>query len=277
MNTGGVERGLWEFRTAGNIWKIVPAEGRLIVGEERDLAEKTVSYFCVSLDDGRVLWKGKRPPEPWWTGIETVHRGILFIHEYPVPSMPDHRKILAIDTRTGDSLWENAELAFGFAGDASVYASKELFDRKAFYELDLLTGAVIREIPPHDLQTLRAGTGTGWGADVQFPEWTPEPPGAVRAAFPPAVALEPGEALSYALSDVSTWYEVLPATDGGRKLREHLFILDRRSGSLRFHDVVCDGLLLPAGSTFFRMEERLLYVKDRTTLRSLTLPNGGAA
>lgn len=269
-----VDSGLWNFRTAGNIWKIIPADPGLIVGEERDLAGKTVSYFCVALDDGRVKWQGKRLAESWWTGIESVHRGILFIHEYPVPSMPDHKKILAIDTQTGDTLWENPDLAFGFAVGASVYASKELFDRKAYYELDLMTGAVKREIPSDDLLALRAEPGPGWGGDVQFPDWIPDPAAPVRGAFPDGVELQPGESLSHDGAEITTCYEVLPPAAGARKLREHLFVIDVRSGALVFRDVVCDDLSLPAGSTFFRVEERILYVKDRTTLRSFTISDG---
>ncbi len=269
--------GLWEFRTAGNIWKIVPAEGRLIVGEERDPEKKTVTFFCVALDDGRVRWKGKSMAESWWIGIETAHRGILFIHEYPVPSMPDHKKILAIDALTGNSLWEDGELAFGFASGASVYASKELFDRRAFFELDLMTGSVVREVGADALHSLRAAPEAGWGLDVQLPEGTTEPPEAVRAAFPPTVALEPGETLRYNDMNISNWYEVRPGEGTGRKLCEHLFVIDERSGALLYRDVVCDGLSLPAGSTFFRVEERILYVKDRTTLRSILLSTEGTA
>ena len=265
---------LWDFRTGGNIWRIVPAEGRLIAGEERNLEKKTVTFFCVALDDGRALWKGKSIAESWWTGIETTHRGILFIHGYPAPSMPDHKKILALDALSGDSLWENGELAFGFASGASVYASKELFDRRAFFELDLMTGSVVREVPADELHALRAAPGAPWGLDVQLPGVAAEPPEAVRSAFPAESALEPGETLRYNDADVSNWYEVRPGDGTGRKLREHLFVLDARTGELRYRDVVCDGLSLPAGSTFFRVEERVLYVKDRTTLRSFSLSNG---
>lgn len=270
-------RGLWDYHAAGTIWRILPAGERLIVGEERDTSAKTVSYFCVALDDGRVIWRGKQTGGRWWSGIEAVHRGLVFIHEYPVPSMPDHRKIFAIDLRTGVQAWENGELAFGFAREGAVYASRELFDRRQFFELDLRTGSVVREVPADALAELRPGPYPEWEMDVEIPGPSGDPPGGVRAAFPAGTTLEPGESLRRGSAEVSNWYEVRTDGDGRRMLREHLFALDASAGGVMFHDIVCDGLSLPTGTSFFRAEERIIYVRERTTLRSFALTTGDAS
>lgn len=267
-------RGLWDFKSSGIIWRILPAGDRMIVGEERDAAAKSVSFFCVALDDGRVVWRGIRPAERWWSGIDAVHRGMLFLHEYPVPGMPDHRKIFAIDLETGAAVWENAELAFGFARDGALYASRDLFDRRQFFELDLRTGSLLREVPADSLAGLRSGSGPEWEMDVELPLAAGDAPDAIREAFPRGTALEPGETLRYGDTEIWNWYEVHPDGGAGRKLREHLFVIDAPTGAILFRDIVCDGLSLPAGTTFFRAGERILYVRERTTLRSFSLSTG---
>jgi hypothetical protein len=265
----------WDFTVGGIIWRILPADGRLIVGEERDAAKKSASLFCVGLDDGAVRWKGLRLGEEWWTGIETVHRGVIIAHEYPVPGMPDHRNIIAIDARTGGRLWENRDLAFAFASGDRVYGAREFFDRRAFYEADLATGALVREVPVDEARAIRDSAGAGWGMDVQLPLPSDSLAPALREAFPPGTEVAPGETLMHNDTHISNCYESRPDGAPGRTLREHIFAIDAGTGAVLRRDVVCDGLAYPAGTTFFRAEGRVLYVKERSTLRSFAISTGG--
>jgi hypothetical protein len=273
MNGFRANRDHWDFTASGIIWKILPCEGRLIIGEERDPARKTMSLFCVRLDDGSVVWKGLTPGDNWWTGIEVVHRGVIIAHEYPVPSMPDHGSIIAIDAARGERLWENRDLAFAFASGGTICGSKDLFDRRAFFEVDPATGASGRELTANEARSLRDSGEAGWGMDVGIPVPSGEVPDHVRASFPPSTGLLPGEILMHNDTEISNCYESRPAG----ALREHIFAFDARTGSLLRRDVVCDGLSVPAGTTFFRAEGRILYVRDRSTLRSFALPEGGPA
>lgn len=261
----------WEYPAAGLIWRILPVEGRLIVGEERDPSNRSASIFCIGLNDGAVIWRGVRPGESWWTGIETVHRGVVVLHEYPVPSMPDHRRIIAVDLRTGRKLWENGDLAFAFASGSTVYGSKELFDRRVFYELDLATGAVRRELPAGEAGELREPEAA-WGPEVGFPLPAAEIPAAVAAAFGRGARIEPGETLTYDDIDIVNCYETTTGGDPNRALREHLFVVDASAGTVVHRDVVCDALARPAGTTFIRVADRVVYVKDRSRLRSFVIP-----
>jgi hypothetical protein len=266
----------WEFVPGGIVWRILPADGRLIVGEERDAAKKSASLFCVGLDDGAVRWKGLKLAEEWWTGIETVHRGVIVAHQYPDPGMPGHRNIIAIDAAGGNRLWENRDLAFAFASGDRIYGTREFFDRRAFYEADISTGAVIREVPADEAKALRDSAGAPWGMDVQLPLPSGSVADAVRAAFPPGAEIAPGETLMHQETEISNCYETRPAGAAGRSLREHIFALDARTGAVLGRDVVCDGLAFPAGTTFIRVEERVLYVRERSTLRSFNITRGGA-
>jgi hypothetical protein len=277
MNGFGAAREPWDFTASGIIWKILPCAGRLIVGEDRDPAKKTASLFCVALDDGSVRWKGMSFGERWWTGIETVHRGVIIVHEYPVPSMPEHGNIIAVDAARGERLWENRGVAFAFAAGGRIVGSKDLFERKAFFEIDLDTGATGRELMAAEAGALRDEADEGWGMDVGIPAPCDDVPGPLRALFPPGTGLVPGEALAHNGTTIVNVYESRPDNAPGPaaapRLREHLLVHDARTGSVLHRDVVCDGLSVPAGTTFFRAEERILYVKDRSILRSFAIPD----
>jgi hypothetical protein len=266
----------WDFAATGIIWKIVPSSGRLIVGEDRDPVNKTASLFCVALDSGAVRWKGMSLGEHWWTGIETVHRGVIIVHDYPVPGMPDHKNIIAIDAARGERLWENRDLAFAFASGGKICGSKEFFERRAFYEIDLATGEVGSELTAAEAAGLRDAAEEGWGMDVGIPAACDTVADRIRALFPPGTGLVPGDSLMHNDTEISNVYESSPGGAPGTAapgLREHIVALDARTGSVLRRDIVCDGLSVPAGTTFFRAEERVLYVKDRAILRSFAIPD----
>jgi len=264
-------RPAWDFKASSTIWRILPAGVDYVVGEIRDGEKKTVSFFCVRLEDGRRCWEGNVIPEKWWAGIEAVHGNILFLHEYPVPSMPDHRKIFAIEIPTGKLLWTNEELAFSFGLDGKVYASKDLFERRAYYGLDAVTGTVGEEVPPEEIQSLLTLRRDGWGGHVEIPTVGEVVPDAAGGMLDPSAELIPGDSLRCGEVEIVTCYEKDQGPALQPSIREHLFVVDTTGGEVLFHDVVCDRLSGPVPGTFFRVGERILYIKNRSILRSLPL------
>ncbi len=266
-------RPAWDFRASSTIWRVLPAGGDHVVGEIRDGGKKTVSFFSVGLEDGRCCWEGNALPEKWWAGIEAVHGTTLFLHEYPVPSMPDHRKIFAVDVPTGKLLWKNEELAFCLATDDGVYGSKDFFDRRAYYRIDSATGEVGEEVTPETMRQVMARRPPGWGGLVDLPvaDAAVHP----AAACHPAVSADPlpGESIRHGEVVVMTCYDQEHGAETGRAVREHLFVVHDSAGDVLFHDTTCAGLAGPVPGAFFRVRDNLLYIKNRSILRSLSLPS----
>jgi len=264
-------RPAWDFEASSSIWRVLPAGDDYIVGEVRDREKKAVSFFSVRLEDGRRCWEGNVLTEQWWAGIEAVHGSTLFLHEYPVPSMPDHRKIYAVDIPTGKIRWKNEELAFSFATDDAVYGSRDFFDRRAYFKLDAVTGEAGEEVPAEVIERLLAVKPAGWGDHVEIPRADDEFPAGI--AGHPALAADPlpGESLRRGDISVLTCYDRAPGSGSGPSVREHLFVVDR--GDVLYHDLVCDGLTGPVPGTFFRHRDRVLYIKNRSLLRSLSVPS----
>ena len=122
----------------------------MIVGEEREIESRTVSFFCVELSGGRSLWKEKEYGEQWWTGIETVYRDTLLLHGYASPDMPEHRGITAVDIATGELLWRNDEVTCAAAVRGHIRALRGHPGTRTAVELDRRTGAVLRELIEND-------------------------------------------------------------------------------------------------------------------------------
>ena len=135
----------WEFKTSGNLWRILFSDSGRIVGEDREAVKKTVTFFCLNESTGEVLWSGLQLDEPWWIGIETIYGGIVYLHEYVKPDLPQHKKIIALDLETGKLLWKNEELQPLFVAEGKLYAAKDFFEKRVYVELNPTTGEIERE------------------------------------------------------------------------------------------------------------------------------------
>src|SRR5436309_6488000 len=146
---------VWTFSTNATLWRLLPSRNGYFVGEDRDTSEKKVSFFCLDQQGGRICWSGVRFDEPWWIGLEAIHQGRVFVHEYAAPDMPDHKKIFALDLATGTLLWSTEELKFVAAHEERIYAAREHHEERQFFELDAESGTSLRQIDAGYLNVLR--------------------------------------------------------------------------------------------------------------------------
>lgn len=268
----GVVRKVWEYRADGQIWRILPSATGFLLCEERDTAAKRVSFSCLLAKEGRVAWKGVTLPESWWVSMEAVAGELLLLHEYPVPTMPDHRKIFAVDIATGKLLWINEELTFSFSSGSSIFATRELFDRRAFFELDTASGEALREIDIDTIRDIQKTIPDGRKPCVALPMPASELPSCVLEMLGNAELQGVPDRLEYGPTTVISCYEGVTAPGTPRTLREHLFVTGQEGDALLFHDVLCEGLSLPVPESFFRLDAMIYYVKDKIRLCSVSLP-----
>lgn len=132
----------WTYSPGGVIWRILFSDSGRIFGESRDHEQKTVSFFCVDERTGAPAWEGKEFDEPWWIGMEAVQHDILLLHEFAKPDLPQHKRIKALDGGTGELLWKNEELSYWFGYRNTVYAYRDLFEKRVVVAVDLRTGEV---------------------------------------------------------------------------------------------------------------------------------------
>jgi hypothetical protein len=140
----------WKFQAAGQLWRILFSESGRIVGEDRDEGKKEVTFFCLDEVSGKVLWKDVAFEERWWIGIETFYHGIVYLHEYIKPDLPQHKKIIAVDLESGTILWKNDELEPLFVAGEKFFAVRSSFEKRVLYELNPVTGEIGGEFSEDD-------------------------------------------------------------------------------------------------------------------------------
>ena len=254
------------------------SETGFIIGEDRDSDQKTVAFFCLNAENGDVLWKDKRYEEPWWIGIEAIVHDKVYLHGYTKPDMPEHGKIVAIDLGTGKILWQNNKYAFLCATNETIYAFRDLFERRLYYELDAVTGEFIRETetPPENVYELkRLCHGR---TDFSYPEILNE----LSADYP---AITEFIARHYNRNGLRGAIEYLkssgrmlfnfhialdqPVKDGAEALQNVFHIVDENTGKELYDEVLNAATSAPVPDSFFVDSKIVYFVKERNTFVAL--------
>lgn len=267
----------WDYQAKGIIWRLLPSENGLFIGEDRSPDRKDVSFFCLQQATGTPLWKDVMLREKWWIGLEAIYGQTVFLHEYTTPDMPEHKKIIAVDLQTGKSRWVNEELTFLFARDRFVYGKKNLFDSDKVYELDIEEGNLMREIDRDMIPGLDK-TESQTGPQIEFPR-----PAGINAVTPEYLKLL-FQQLGIRYDDITGIeylehndvvvvgsYELADRQPGETTLRHNLWIAGRERGDIRFSDCLSERAAVAIPELFFRIGDRIHYIKEKRNLRSLHL------
>ncbi|MBI1804414.1 MAG: DUF4905 domain-containing protein [Ignavibacteriae bacterium] len=268
---------VWEFAASGIIWRLLPSPAGYFVGEERDVNNKSVSFFCLEQESGTVRWRGRGVGQQWWVSLDSIHERTVFLHEYATPDMPDQKKIYALDLDTGDVRWTSDELRFLFAYEASIYASKDGFEGRQFFELDLAKGKVIREIDASYLNVLRENIGPR-REHVDFPRVLDQPTGQGNELWKAVEKIVPGEKqlglveyLERNDSVALSIYENTSDVPTQQSFRQHLGIVGKEKGDERFKDILVEHATTPVPDTFFAVKDFIYYIKEKNRLRAIDL------
>ncbi|HCV43727.1 MAG TPA: hypothetical protein DGH68_09615 [Bacteroidetes bacterium] len=267
----------WVYQTAGVVWRLVPTDTGVFVGEDRMLDAKNVRFFCVDRKTGAVRWEGVSVAERWWTGIEAVHRDRVFLHGFTQPDMPDHKGIIALDLFTGRVSWSSDDLRFIFASEDSVFASKDTLGGRMICKLDLRTGSMVRswEHEPEELSLDRSRMQCVMGNGAVFPTLCDE----VRMIEEPALALAYEHCKKEAIVgpiDVLDRNELLFFSyhekgnmDG--QLQHLLKVADKKRATLVFTEMLEQNLRTVVPDSFFVQDDMLCFVKNRSLLTAVNI------
>lgn len=268
----------WSYSVKGVIWRIHPAPGGLIIGEERRIEEKRTHFFCLDRENGREVWQHPSPGDQWWIGIEAVCRDAVFLHGFANPNLPMHRGIIAVDTLTGRKLWEDRELEFiGIAGD-TLAGAKETTAGKAFVELDRRSGATRRNLNSSDLRALTLNRAEE-EADIKLPvpldhlaADAPRIEAVLRNHYDPGTLAGTVEVVEQKGFVIFGYHEA----SGRGAEQAPLFsstvkIAELATGTVVYSDAVSTGVHAVIPEFFFVQHDMLYYIKERRTLMAVRL------
>jgi len=246
-----------------------------LVGEERNAESRTVAFF--SVDRTGTLWSGKNFGEQWWTGIETVHRGVLFLHGFATPDLPGRKGITAVDSRTGDLLWQNAGLTFVASSGDGVYALQDGPVEPVVAEFDHRTGARIREIGRGSDAVRQVPRDGDLPENVEYPQVLLDDDASplsaivrkISAPAPPERSVEYGEHGPFLV--IVHDRGNAPGPDGRTSYTRVLDVLERATGNPAMHVTIETSVTTPAFSTFLVQGDMLYFVRQARSLTAVDL------
>lgn len=268
----------WRYKTNGVIWRIVPTRSGRIIGEERDLTKKTVSFFCLNETTGEVLWEGLNYGEQWWMGIEAADDTRMFLHRFAAPDLPRHSGIIAADLDSGKQIWSHDDLTFSHLGSSSVLAYRDSMEGREFVELDAGTGSIIRSVRSDDSAALEtvAVSEHAWEDELEFP--LPVLPGTdeytrFRSVTQIQVALENGvgpvEVIDRKEVTIFSYHQ---QDAPGVLFNNILTIVDKVHGAVLYNDILNARVPAPVPESFFVRRDMVYSVKERSLLVAVQLP-----
>ncbi len=269
-------RPTWTYKVDGTVWRVIPAESRRIVGEVRNVAEKATSFFCLNQITGEVFWEGLKLGEQWWIGIEAIHKGVLLLHGFSTPDLPQHKGIIAVDLMSGRTLWNNSSLTFVAARWNSVFTSQDSIEGRAFSELDYRTGETLRSVKamedfPDVMEVTSDFTAEN---EIQLPRPLGSSSEYSLNKYVNADDLVGAvEGIDVANLIVFSFHEKLAGSSEQRAhLRNTLKVLDKASGNILYTIVLNAGCPAVVPESFFIQHETLFFVRERHELTALHLP-----
>lgn len=148
----GKRNPLWVHTVEGIIWQVVPTGRGVLICETRDLEAKMTRFAGVNQTNGRGMWRNSSFGEQWWLGVETVCGGVLLLHKFAQPDMPEHRGLIAVDVESGRQLWQNDDVKFEGADGDSLFASRRGLAGEQFFQFDVRSGDALQAVTPSAMQ-----------------------------------------------------------------------------------------------------------------------------
>lgn len=267
----GLQRA-WCYESEGVIWRVMHSPPSHLVGEERNLEQKKVSFFCIDQTSGKTLWRGRSFGEQWWMGLENTGSGVIFLHGYDTPEMPGRRHIVAVEVATGKELWRN-DLVYRVAAGRVVFGSRDSVLGEELIELDQISGQEIkswgRDVSPleHAFREVEQNQA------VRFPSPFHPHAGVADVAlsvsfpdrnFPGSVEfLEHGHYVVFGF---------LGRTEGAAKHADQcLKVVDMNSKSVVLHEVLVENIPALVPESFFVEGETLYFVRRQRFLTAVRL------
>ena len=239
----------------GDIWRIEIDEiSDTLVAEIRSSADKQVAFASISLVSGKTYFKNFSLPERWLTGVEAAFDGVLLLHNYQSEAGPMHKGLVAVDVFSGQVLWSNYTLAFDHLSvEGPIVYDLHIHPRRLFLA-DVKTGATKRVFEPSVYQKLPNNIVI----PVKTADWL------TAAGLP----VHPCGETVYCL-DYNNFRIVSLHALKAEVLTQLIFIT--HGGYIVYQDILNAGIQKLQPEAFIMHNNRLIYIKNKSELKVLTM------
>jgi hypothetical protein len=249
-------RPLIDEKYTGDIWRMEIDElSDMLCLEIRHHADKKVYFSSIDLATGNTSVKDISIPERWLTGIEAAWDGVMLLHFYQSEKGPIHKGLMAVDGKTGKTLWSDYALSFDYLSEKGPIVYDARIQPRKLFLADIRTGATNRVYEPSVYKTQNNS--------VIYPELTEADELAHKL-----VNKHPfGNTVHY-LEHNNFRIVSLHALKGG-ELIQLLEVFDETG--LVYEDIINSGIQKMQPEAFILYKGYLIYIKNRSALKILPL------
>lgn len=115
----------------GKIWNTTFG-GDYCVLEIRDETTRQVSFSCINLTEGNILWENFRPEKSWWLSLVGIFDEFLFVHKYSSNQKPEPEGLLVLAIDSGETIQKLADWIF-FNYKESILTVYQLQNNQPIY------------------------------------------------------------------------------------------------------------------------------------------------
>lgn len=85
----------------GKIWNTTFSEQYCVL-EIRDELTRQVSFSCINLLTGNMIWENTKPEKSWWLSLVGIFDEHLILHKYSSNQKPEPEAVLILNIQTGN-------------------------------------------------------------------------------------------------------------------------------------------------------------------------------
>jgi hypothetical protein len=239
------------------VWRleIDPISG-ILFAEIRDNGDKRVSFSAINLESGDIYFDGLQIEERWLTGIETSYDSVLLLHNYQSENGPVHKGLVAIDGKTGQTVWSN----YTHAVDHLSVNGPLIYDTRMqpphLSIADIKTGAILRSYQPT--------IDTDIENHIVLPGVAP-----IQMASSLSLQLKTfGNTLHYLDYNNLRIVSLHAFADGTLQQLLYIFTTDNK---IVYQDLLNDDIQKLQPESFLLRKGQLLYLNDKSRLKVLNI------
>jgi hypothetical protein len=245
-----------DYKFKSPVWRLEIDElNDTILVEIRNPNDKKVFFASVSLKSGKVFFDMLQTEERWLTGIEAAYDGVLLLHNYQSETGPAHKGLIAIDETSGNILWNNYLCAFDHLSVNGPVIYDTRLQPPRLLLADIKTGAIAR--PYEALVDIELNNHLVLPSIVS--------PDLLQSLILPVSPF--GNTIHYLEHNNLRIVSLHSLVSGA--LQQHLYILDDMN--IVYEDLLNDDIQKLQPESFLIHKEQLIYLKNKSELKILTL------
>ena len=247
------------YNFQGKIWNTTFSNDYCVL-EIRDESTRQVSFACINLFTGNVLWENLRPEKSWWLSLVGIFDEYLILHKYLSNQKPEPEGLLILDVETGEIVKRIENWIF-FNFQRPILKIYQLENNEPIYKMvDLPPASDIRNISDNTPTTTEKSNHlTSETSPTHYPEDSPHFPTIYKFLYR-LLNIDAVKAVDYL--EISNKIVISYYIYRDKSFQNYLLVTNR-AREILLNDLIAEteGIGI---DTFIVKSDTLLYVKNQT-------------